>query len=108
MQDSGVEVTTYCLFAPWTASTTSDPVFKGFGEQWIHSKGGRLNLPFKNLKVGIALYEDISTLSRVLEEEKPNRIEYRAAISFAASTSHFVNCTFGYCLARLSYTKPRL
>ncbi len=25
-------------------------------------KGGRLNLPFKNLKVGIALYEDISTL----------------------------------------------
>lgn len=42
----------------------------------MHSKNGRLNLPFKNLKVGIALYEDINILGPSAGEgkAKPNRI----------------------------------
>lgn len=34
---------------------------KGLVNNGSIRKGGRRNLPFKNLKVGIALYEDIST-----------------------------------------------
>jgi hypothetical protein len=42
-------------------------------------KGGRLKLPFKNLKVGIALYEDVD-IHRSEDwkmDDQPNRISFR-------------------------------
>ena len=63
MQDGGVRVTLRTVYLhPGPSRRRLILHSKSLVNNGSTRKGGKLHLPFKNLKVGIALYEDLSTL----------------------------------------------